>query len=308
MTAAPGEPEHLYVVEQAGVVRVLEDGSVKAAPFLDIRELVRTSPRGEGASEEGLLSIAFAVDYGETGRFFVAYTDRGGRLVIASYPEPTRPLLIVPKDEPRHMGGQLRIGPDGLLYAGAGDDSLTYEHAQRLVDGDVRGKLLRLGDGGWEVIAYGLRNPWRFSFDPLTGELWVGDVGEVRWEEVSVIGPGLEEPANLGWPAYEGYEANGGELDERGELVWPAAVYAHEYGCAVVGGHVYRGAAIPALRGRYLYGDFCTGAVWSLDPENPADVRLELRLGTTLASFGEDLAGELYLVSRTGSIFRLQQS
>jgi glucose/arabinose dehydrogenase len=294
------------VVEQAGLVRIVEDGSVRPEPFLDLRALVRTSPKGAAASEEGLLSIAFADGYADSGRFFVAYTDRSGRLVVAAYPAPVRTLLLVEKDEPRHMGGQVRVGPDGALYASVGDDSLTYEHAQRLAGGDVRGKLLRLGERGWEVVAYGLRNPWRFSFDPVTGKLWVGDVGEAAWEEVSTLDPERAEPANLGWPAFEGYEAADGALEGPGELVWPAAVYPHEHGCAVVGGHVYRGAAVPSLAGRYLHGDFCTGAVWSLDPSNPGDVRLELRLGTTLASFGEDLAGELYLVSRTGTIFRLE--
>jgi glucose/arabinose dehydrogenase len=204
------------------------------------------------------------------------------------------------------MGGQVRVGPDGALYVSVGDDSLAYEHAQNLAEGDFRGKLLRLGEGGWQVVAYGLRNPWRFSFDPVTGELWVGDVGEAGWEEASVVDPSGTDAANLGWPAFEGYESTGGELDGSGELVWPAAVYAHAHGCAIVGGHVYRGAAIPRLAGRYLYGDFCTGTVWSLDPGNPGDVRLELELGTTLASFGEDLAGELYLISRTGTIHRLE--
>ena len=162
------------------------------------------------------------------------------------------------------------------------------------------------------MVAYGLRNPWRFSFDRETGDLWIGDVGEVSWEEVSVVRHGTPLPVNLGWDAYEGFEAvvwdDGGHNEPRGdgELVWPVATFGRTGGCAaVIGGYVYRGTEIPALRGRYVYGDFCTGTIWSLDPADPGVVRRELELGTTLASFGEDEAGELYLVSRTGTVYRL---
>ena len=167
---------------------------------------------------------------------------------------------------------------------------------------------MRIDEGGPRVVAYGLRNPWRFSFDRETGDLWIADVGEVGWEEVSRV-PGSEpRPANLGWAVYEGHEVGEGdtEPDGPGRLVWPTAVYGHEQGeCAVIGGYVYRGEAIPAARGRYFYGDFCAGTIWSVDPDEPERVRHELDLGVSLASFGEDEAGELYLVSRTGSVYRL---
>jgi glucose/arabinose dehydrogenase len=299
------EPGRLYVVEQAGVVRVVDGGVLLREPFLDIRSLVRTSPRTEAASEEGLLSLAFAPDYATSGRFSVAYTDRGGRLVVAGYPGG-RALLIAPKDVPRHMGGQLAYGPEARLYVAVGDDSLAYEHAQRLAKSDPRGKLLRLeADGSWSVVSYGLRNPWRFSFDRATGAVWVADVGEASWEEISVIDSSARPPVNLGWPAYEGYAPREAELEGSGELVWPAAVYSHEHGCAVVGGFVYRGEEVAVLHGRYVYGDFCTGRIWSLDPGRPGDVRVELDLATTIASFAEDADGELLVVSRTGTIYRL---
>ena len=320
MAAAPGEPRRLYVAGQGGVVQVVEDGAVLPEPFLDLGPFLATGPKGEPAAEQGLLSLAFAPDYARSGRFYVDYTDRDGNVRVVEYrarhgvvePGSAQTLLLVEKRAPIHNGGQLQFGPDGGLYVGIGDDGASQVSPQSLAPGDFLGKIVRVGDEGAEVVAYGLRNPWRFSFDGETGDLWIGDVGELAWEEVSVVRNGARLPANLGWDAYEGFEAvvwdEGGHNEPRGpgELVWPAAVYARDEGCAaVIGGYVYRGERIPALRGRYVYGDFCSGAVWSLDPADPGVVRHELDLGTTLASFGEDEAGELYLVSRTGSVYRL---
>ena len=320
MAAAPGEPRRLYVAGQGGVVQVVEDGAVLPEPFLDLGPFLATGPKGEPAAEQGLLSLAFAPDYARSGRFYVDYTDRDGNVRVVEYrarhgvvePGSAQTLLLVEKRAPIHNGGQLQFGPDGGLYVGIGDDGASQVSPQSLAPGDFLGKIVRVGDEGAEVVAYGLRNPWRFSFDGETGDLWIGDVGELAWEEVSVVRNGARLPANLGWDAYEGFEAvvwdEGGHNEPRGpgELVWPAAVYARDEGCAaVIGGYVYRGQRIPALRGRYVYGDFCSGAVWSLDPADRGVVRHELDLGTTLASFGEDEAGELYLVSRTGSVYRL---
>jgi len=318
--AAPGEPGRLYVAGQGGAIQVLEDGRLLPEPFLDLGALITTGAKGEPAAEQGLLSLAFAPDYVRNGRFYVAYTDRAGNVRVVEHraragvadPGSARVLLEVEKRTPIHNGGQLQIGPDGDLYAGIGDDGASQTSPQSLAPGDLLGKIVRLGEDGPEVVAYGLRNPWRFSFDRETGDLWIGDVGELGWEEVSVVPRGTAEPANLGWDAYEGFEEvvwdAGGHNEPRGpgELVWPAAVYTRGEGCAaVIGGYVYRGERIPALRGRYVYGDFCTGTVWSLDPDEPGVVRRELELGTTLASFAEDETGELYLVSRTGGIFEL---
>jgi hypothetical protein len=318
VTVAPGEPGRLYAVGQAGVVTVVEDGRVLPEPFLDLSGDVLTGPKGEPATELGLLSIAFAPDYASSGRLAVFYTDRRGDVNVVEYrgaggradPASARVLLHVEKDSERHHGGQLQYGPDGKLYTAIGDDAGSQVHPQSLAEGDYLGKVLRLDGDAWTVVAYGLRNPWRFSFDRETGDLWIGDVGENRVEEVDRVpaGTGL---ANLGWDGFEGYEEmvwnEGGHHDPGGpgELLWPVAVYTHEVGCSVVGGYVYRGTAVPTATGRYFYGDFCSGIVWSIDPAHPTEVRQELALGTTLASFGEDEAGELYLVSRTGRIFRL---
>jgi glucose/arabinose dehydrogenase len=321
VAAAPGESDRLYVVGQAGVIRVLERGTLRAAPFLDVSALTTTSPKGELAAEQGLLSLAFAPDYATSGRLYVDYTDRNGDVRIVEYrsragqadPSSARSVLVVEKENPLHYGGQLAFGPDGSLYASFGDDRKSQVHSQSLEPGDLLGKVVRLEGDEPEVVAYGLRNPWRFSFDRETGDLWIADVGELSWEEVSRVPESARLPVNLGWDAYEGHDAfawdEGGHSEPRGpgELVWPVAVFDRgEGGCAaVIGGYVYRGTEIQALRGRYVYGDFCTGTIWSVDASDPGQVRHELDLGTTLASFGEDESGELYLVSRTGSIFRL---
>jgi len=322
VTATSSEPDHLYVVEQAGVIRIVEAGVAREAPFLDISGDVRTSPKGAFASERGLLSMVFAPDFTTSGRFYVDYTDRNGDVNVVEYlardgradRRSARRILHVEKESERHHGGQLQFGPDGRLYVSVGDDAASQVHPQSLEPGDRLGKILALdvGDPGatWEVVAYGLRNPWRFSFDRATGDLWVGDVGENSWEEVTRV-PAGSSLVNLGWAGFEGHAAvvwdEGGhqEPEGPGELVWPVAVYDHETGCSVIGGYVYRGRRVTPARGRYFYADFCAGVVWSLDPDEPEEVRLELDLPTTLASFGEDAAGELYLVSRTGKIFRL---
>jgi glucose/arabinose dehydrogenase len=321
LAAAPGEPGRLYVVGQGGLIQVLEDGELREEPFLDVGALITTGPKGEPAAEQGLLSLAFAADHDESGRFWVDYTDRDGNVRVVEYrardgvadPSSARTVLVVEKAKPIHNGGQLQVGPDGAVYVGIGDDGASQASPQSLEPGDLLGKVVRLGDGEPQVVAYGLRNPWRFSFDRATGDLWIGDVGELDWEEVSVVPHGSAEPVNLGWDAYEGFEVvvwdEGGHNEPRGdgELVWPVATFGRTGGCAAaIGGYVYRGEAIPSLRGRYVYGDFCTGTVWSIDPAEPGAVRRELELGTTIASFGEDEAGELYLVSRTGTIFRLE--
>lgn len=319
LATTAAEPGRLYVVEQGGTVRVVEDGRVIPGSFLDIGALVTTSPRGAFASEQGLLSLAFARDYARSGRLYVFYTDRSGWDAVVSYTardgvvdeSSAETVLRIAKRAERHHGGNLVVGPDGSLVVGIGDDG-SPERAQSLEEGDLGGKIVRLGpDGETTTIAYGLRNPWRFSFDRKTGDLWVGDVGESRYEEVSRVerSAGL---ANLGWPAREGlhpYEPSGADsalLEGPGRVIDPVAEYGHETGCSVVGGHVYRGTAIPAARGRYFYGDYCTGVVWSVDPARPGEIRRELQLPVTLAAFGEDAAGELYLVSRTGTVYELR--
>lgn len=315
VVAPPGEPERLLVVEQAGVVRVLEPGTgVDPTPFLDLSEEV------QAGGEQGLLALAFHPGHPEDPRFYVHFSDRAGDTRVVEYrqtegqPERVRELLHVEQPYPNHNGGRLVFGPDGLLYLGLGDGGGAFDPEARSQDLTVRlGKLLRLdvdGDGAdWEIVGYGLRNPWRFSFDRETGDLWIGDVGQDRWEEVDVVRGGIDGLYNFGWDVYEGEEQlEDKELSGDGELVEPVAVYGHDAGCSITGGYVYRGADVPALQGRYLYGDYCSGTVWSLRAEDGRDVRREPLEVPQLTSFGEDERGELYLVSQAGTVYRLAAS
>ena len=196
-----------------------------------------------------------------------------------------RELLHVAQPEPNHNGGHLAFGPDGRLYVGMGDGGGAFDPDRRAQDLDDKlGKLLSTdvdGDPSWRVELIGLRNPWRFSFDPALGEVWIGDVGQDDIEEIDrVLLEPDEPPKNLGWSAFEGTERMGEGDDSLtdGELVWPVAQYPHDDGCSVTGGYVYQGTALPRLAGRYLYGDFCSGVLWSLKgaPEGgAADVRRE---------------------------------
>ncbi len=311
VTAPAGEPGRLYVVEQEGRIRVVEGG--RARTFLDIRALV-----GSEGTEQGLLSVAFHPGYAKNRRFYVNYTDRDGDTRVVEYrsdgrrarPATARRILFVDQPYANHNGGQLQFGPDGRLYVGMGDGGSAGDpdnHAQSL--SSRLGKLLRADPlrPRWEVAGYGLRNPWRFSFDRLTGALYIADVGQGDWEEVDFRPPGAP-PANYGWARYEGRHLYKDiPLAGSAPLVFPIAEYDHSQGCSITGGYVYRGRAVPAARGRYFYGDYCSGAVWSLRVVGgkATDVRRERFRVSSLASFGEDARGELYLVSHDGDIYRL---
>jgi glucose/arabinose dehydrogenase len=314
LTAAPGEEERLYVVEREGRIRVLEDGRLLADPFLDIAAEVTSG------GEQGLLSVAFHPDYGENRLFYVDYTDVNGDTRVVEYrardggaPERSRELLFVDQPYSNHNGGQLQFGPDGLLYVGMGDGGSGGDPENRAQDlGDRLGKLLRIDvdrrGAEWEIAAYGLRNPWRFSFDRETGDLYIGDVGQGDWEEIDYLPAGATGLVNFGWDVLEGshvYEDK--EPNSAGRLVRPVAEYSHDLGCSVTGGYVYRGEDLPAIRGRYFYGDYCSGIVWSIrirDGQASPPRRLRFQVDG-LSSFGEDARGELYLVSLEGTIFRL---
>jgi glucose/arabinose dehydrogenase len=310
---ASGEPGTLYAVEQEGTIRVLRGSEVEPAPFLDISDQVLAD------GEQGLLALAFHPGFPDDPRFYVHYSNLDGDTRVVEYrttaagPQRTRELLAVDQPYENHNGGQLAFGPDGLLYLGLGDGGGAFDPEGRSQDLGTRlGKLLRLdvdgADADWEIVANGLRNPWRFSFDRETGDLWIGDVGQDRWEEVNHVAAGATGLLNFGWDAYEGDDrVESKELSGGGRLVRPVAVYAHDVGCSITGGFVYRGSAVPALRGRYLYGDYCSGTVWSLRLESgrATDVRREQVNVPLLASFGEDADGELYLVSQGGAVFRL---
>ncbi len=315
VTAAPGEPNRLYVVEQTGRVRVIEDGKVRAEPFLDLHDRISC------CGERGLLSLAFAPDYETSGKLYVNYTNTDGDTRVVEYtatgdrrtidPDGGREILAVEQPYANHNGGLVLFGPDGRLYVGMGDGGSGGDPENRAQDlSDRLGKLLALDVGApgadWEIVAYGLRNPWRFTFDE--GELYIGDVGQSEFEEIDAVRWPAGGLLNFGWPIFEGrsrYEDKA--PNPAGTLVAPVAVYSHAEGCSVTGGLVYRGEAIPGLAGRYFYGDYCSGTIWSfrLEDGKAREARREPFTVESLTSFGTDAAGELYLLSQDGTIYRL---
>jgi glucose/arabinose dehydrogenase len=302
VAAAPGEPGRLYVVERAGRVRIVEDGRVFPRPFLDIRARVRSG------GLVGMLSIAFHPRYRTDRRAYVMYTAPGGNLVVLElrvrdgHARPQRVIFStrVPSSLYAHVGGQLAFGPGGRLHAGVGDglDPAAAQDPEQPL-----GKILRLDVdpplAPPELVAIGLRNPWRFSFDRQTGDLFIGDVGEREFEEINVIRRGTRGVPNFGW---------GAEPPPADAM--PAFVqYAHPARdcAAVIGGFVYRGRELPTARGRYFYGDTCSGNVWSVraGSASPRPRKEPFTVGQ-LASFGEEAAGELYLVARgDGAVLKL---
>ena len=322
----------LYIVEQPGRVWVWQAGQVLSYPFLDITDRV-----GSRANEQGLLSIAFAPDFAQSRRFFVNYTDRQGATVVAGFlasddsltanPQSEWRVMRIPQPYANHNGGQIAFGPDGMLYIGMGDggsagDPQNFAQNPR----SLLGKLLRIdvsqssADQPYRVPAdnpsfgpaalpkiwaSGLRNPWRFSFDRLTGDLYIADVGQNRVEEVN-FQPAGQGGQNYGWKFREGFERFAG--DPRGlTLTDPIFQYDHSQGCSITGGYVYRGAALPALVGAYLFGDYCSGLVWTLRRADDESWRSEVLFGTDLniSSFGEDETGELYVIDHRGAVYQL---
>jgi len=315
----------VFVVEKGGRVRTL-DGSV----FLDISD--RVNARG---SEQGLLGLAFHPDFEQNGLLYVAYTDADGNHAISRFSaqgdsaDPASESFVMQVEDPasNHNGGMLAFGPDGYLYiafgdgGGAGD---SYGNGQNA--GTLLGKLLRVDvDGGepyvvpddnpfvgqenvrGEIFSYGLRNPWRFSFDRETDDLYIGDVGQNRFEWLHVRPAGEQGGENFGWPILEGRSCFRSEGCDRSGITEAVVDYPHSEGCSVVGGYVYRGQQYPALRGGYVLGDYCSGNMWIMS--RAADgwtLTPALQAESGLSSFGEDEAGELYMSNlRTGVIFRV---
>jgi glucose/arabinose dehydrogenase len=316
--APRSDPTRLYVVEKRGVIRVLVNGRLRGQPFLDIGDRV-----GSDGGEQGLLSMAFHPRYANNYRFYVDYTDRNGDTRVVEYrsngtvglPGTGRQLLFVDQPYENHNGGQLQFGPDGLLYVGMGDGGSGGDPGNRAQNLRSRlGKLLRLNvdrrGAVWQVAGYGLRNPWRFSWDRRTRDLYVADVGQSEWEEVDVTTPREQRGvSNYGWRVWEGrarYE-QGQRVNRRGRVVFPVAVYSHDAACSITGGYVYRGRTVPSARGRYFYGDYCTGTIWSLRAIGGKlrGLRREPFRVSALSSFGEGAGGELYAVSLDGAIYRL---
>jgi glucose/arabinose dehydrogenase len=317
IASTPAEPERLYAVEQVGRIKYLVNGQV-AGTFLDIRDRV-----GSSGGEQGLLSVAFSPGYAKNHRFYVNYTDKSGNTRVVEFRSrngqgvrsSARQLLFVRQPYSNHNGGELQFDRNGLLYVGMGDGGSAGDPANRAQRMSERlGKLLRINPvrrgAKWKIVALGLRNPWRFSFDRANGDLYIADVGQGNWEEIDYRPRALiSRLANYGWRLYEGrarYSA--GTALGPGQLVAPVYVYSHAgSNCSVTGGYVYRAAAVPTAVGRYFFGDYCSGDVWSLriSGERAVDVRQEpFRVGS-LTTFGVDAAGELYLGTGAGRIYKL---
>jgi len=313
----------LFVVEQPGRIQLVQNGQLAAAPFLDITSIVASD-----ALERGLLSVAFSPDYKQSGVFYVYYTGSGGTVTIARYkvssdpnvadPESGKIVLAIPHPEPNHNGGQLAFGPDGFLYAGIGDGGSEYDpnhYGQNVLV--LYGKMLRLdvskgntyavpidnpfatnGQGRPEIWAFGLRNPWRFSFDRKTNDLYIGDVGQDKYEEIDVQRAGTGGGANYGWSIMEGLHCfNPSNGCNQNGLVLPVYEYDHSQGCAIVGGYVYRGQAIPDFDGTYFFGDDCSGRIWAmqLQADSTWKVVQVAQSSFRIGSFGQDDNGELYV-------------
>lgn len=312
LTDAPGEPRTMYVVEQTG--RVIRVRSGKRTVFLDIRRQVAYG------GEQGLLGLAFHPNFARNRLFYVAYTSSSGRNTVLRFrskgakaiSSSRKTLLAVPDPYANHNGGHLAFGPDGRLYTSIGDGGSGGDPENRAQDmGSQFGKLLALDvskpAANWTIVALGLRNPWRFSFDRATGDLYIGDVGQGSVEELNFTprqSPGLE---NYGWNLYEGSQRFEDGGPGPGKLVFPVFEYGHGKGCSVTGGYVYRGSARPDERGRYIFGDYCSGTIWSFRVSGGAAVavRTEPFKVDSVTSFGENAAGELFAVSHGGTIYRL---
>lgn len=308
----------LFVLEQPGVIKIIADNKVLPTPFLDIQSIVNSS-----ANERGLLGLAFHPKFKENKFFFVHYSDLKGDTAIARYkvssdvnradPNSGEIILQIAQPASNHNGGHLVFDPDGLLYIGLGDgggQGDTRGNAQS--NASLLGKMLRLNvdapNPKPEIWAKGLRNPWRFSFDRATGDLYIGDVGQNVWEEIDYVkAPMPKAILNFGWNIMEGNHVykNAATGDT---LLAPIAEYDHgaSGGCSVTGGYVYRGKEIPELNGLYFYGDYCTGFVWTLkQTQGKWQNDLFLRTRFRISSFGEDVNGELYLVDHGGAVYKL---
>jgi glucose/arabinose dehydrogenase len=315
---APANSADLYVVERTGKVWVLVNGTRKRPdPFADFGSIIR-----DDEDDNGLLSIAFSPSYATTHLFYVDYTAPDGNIRVDEFRSDgqhaimssRRHILAVFDPIEDHYGGQLQFGPDGKLYVSVGDGGCCGDP---LGSGQPMstflGKLLSTANPTaptptWTIVANGLRNPWRFSFDRQTGDLYLADVGQDAWEEVDYR-PRGNYNANFGWSRYEGnHDYNTGvALQGPFSLVFPVAEYSHSQGCAVMGGYVYRGFLVAAARGRYFYADFCSGTFWSFIVQNghATGLRTESFHVASPTSFGQDSRGELYVVTLGGQLYKL---
>lgn len=331
------EDERFFIVEKSGRILSAQNGTLLETPFLDIQELV-----GSEGSEQGLLSLVFHPDYAENRFFYVNYTNNDGHTVITRYQvqagNPNQAdigselvMLTIGQPFAVHNGGLLEFGPDGYLYASIGDGGTSgdfFSNAQN--NSNLLGTILRLdvdyaepyavpADNPFinddsvrnEIWSFGLRNPWRFSFDRLTGNIFIADVGQFEWEEINFQEAGSQGAQNYGWEILEGNHCYDRDQCDSEGYVMPIAEYSHqEGGCAVTGGYVYRGLQFPSLTGNYFFADYCSGKVWALmQNENGEWLTTELLDSEELfSSFGEDKAGELYILGFTsGTIYQIQE-
>jgi len=322
----------LFVLIQEGTIRILQNGAALDTPFLDITDRV-----GSSGLEQGLLGIAFHPSYEQNGFFYVNYTDKNGDTVIARFqagPDPNRAdpasekmLIQVDQPYPNHNGGSVVFGPDGYLYLGLGDGGSAGDpHGNGQSVNTLLGKILRIdvnqgdpyaippdnpfaqGGGAPEIWAYGLRNPWRFSFDAQTQDLYIADVGQRIYEEIDFLPAGSPGGANFGWDYREGAHDFEGPVPSGVAVVEPVFEYTHaEGGCSVTGGDIYRGSQLPLWQGVYLFGDYCSGKIWGLlrNPDGAWEGKLLFQTDYSISSFGVDEQNEIYVVDIGGRVARL---
>ncbi|MGL4611351.1 MAG: PQQ-dependent sugar dehydrogenase [Trueperaceae bacterium] len=330
IAAVPGQANKQYVLEKGGRVRLVENGEVQGQPVLDIQNLVSTG------LEQGLLGIALHPDYQSNGYIFVNYTDEAGDTQIVRYqvsndvadPDSAKTILTVDQPHSNHNSGTPTFGPDGYLYIVMGDGGSQGDpdgNGQNM--GSLLGKMLRIdvdngdpysipddnpfvGQEGVlpEIWTSGWRNPWRFSFDRETGDMWIADVGQNAYEEINFQLAG-QGGGNYGWRCYEAsHEYDLSENCEGKEFIDPVLEYDHSQGASVTGGYMYRGSAIPDLQGRYVFGDFTSGKIWFASSTDNGWVTSEWQdSDLNISSFGEDADGELFVIDYSGTIYRLEQ-
>lgn len=349
ITHAGDNSGRLFILEQAGVIRIYQNDTVLDPPFLDIQQQVQDS-----GNEQGLLGLAFSPNYGNDGYAYVNYTGLDGSTVVSRFqrsaddpnrltPESEFTILTIAQPAQNHNGGMLAFGPDGYLYIGTGDGGASND---RFGNGQnpssLLGKMLRLDvttdpsqpyliplDNPWvnsdwqdssgnmldvmdEIWSIGLRNPWRYSFDRSTGDLWIGDVGQNQYEEIHFVSanslaPGAIEPLNFGWPIMEANHCfRGSDCDPAG-LEVAVSEYDHSGHCSVTGGYVYRGDDYPILNGLYIFGDFCSGVIWTTAPDGSGgwSTTEMYRSDANISSFGESEEGELYMTDLGGAVYQV---
>jgi len=333
LTSPAGDPR-LFIVEQAGRIRIIANGKLLSTPFLDIEGKIKSG------GEQGLLSVAFHPDYAKNGFLYVNYTDKSGDTRIERYhvasnpnradPDSAKLLLKIEQPYANHNGGLNLFGHDGMLYIGMGDGGAAgdpHGNGQNLKT--LLGKMLRIDvnkgdpysipsdnpyvgrkDARGEIWAYGLRNPWRYAFDLKDNLLYIADVGQNKIEEINVV-PASQKGLNYGWNILEGSTCFSLLLSrscDRVGLALPALEYDHDQGCSVIGGFVYRGRAVPELAGHYFYSDYCAGFLKSFKyTDGKLNEQRDWKVGEigNVLSFGEDAAGELYILTANGSVYRI---